>query len=31
MAQWECTLQKVRRKDVVYYMGELEEIVAMFE
>jgi hypothetical protein len=31
MVQWECTLQKVRRKDVVPFMGELEEIAAMFE
>jgi hypothetical protein len=31
MARWECTLQKVRRKDVVPYMGELEVIVAVFE
>jgi hypothetical protein len=31
MARWECTLKKVRRKDVVPYMGELEVIVAVFE
>jgi hypothetical protein len=31
LVQWECTLQKVRRKDDVPYMGEVEVIVAVLE
>ena len=31
MTRCECTLQKVRRKDDVPYMGELEVIVAVLE
>jgi hypothetical protein len=27
----ECTLQKIRRKDAMPYMGEIEVIVAVFE
>jgi hypothetical protein len=31
VARWECTLQKVWRKDVAHCMDELGEIVAVFE
>jgi len=31
VAWWECTLQKVRRKDAMPCMDELEVIVAVFE
>jgi hypothetical protein len=31
VAWWECTLHKVRRKDVVPCMGKLEVILAVFE
>jgi hypothetical protein len=31
VAQWECTLQKIWRKNVMPCMSELEEIVAVFE
>jgi hypothetical protein len=31
LVQWECTLQKVRRKDDVPYMGEVKMIVAVLE
>jgi hypothetical protein len=31
VAWWKCTVQKVRRKDVMPYMGELEVILAVLE
>jgi hypothetical protein len=31
MARWECTIQKVWRKDIVPCMSKLEEIVVVFE
>jgi hypothetical protein len=31
VARWECTFQKVQRKDAVLCMGELEVIVTVFE